>query len=346
MSAPSSVRSASQGWNPTTKRYDVHRFDNYGAWLDRENKSKAGKLGRPLGWGFADPKPPAVAPEEKPFYVQEFSFTSGESVMREYKHMKSQFRLEAGRTDAHHFPNLGGIREDSHYADCRRRSCHVDPTRWKPVSGDDALREAVSDDMVLQRLAAEKGENLKYVDPELLAMQQIEPRLDAAAVRELRKEERVDFSCMELPPQARMGLYPDGKNPTQELAASKTRWALSGNAAPPPPPPEPPEGGHGMPPPQPDPRESRGKWGWCLGGRAAPYLGEISTEEKQMIMTKSLPELIPGHSLMGGNLGGEVSPFHGLQTRKFGGRHWDGRMRGGPLARSGWAGTFPSRELK
>lgn len=282
--------------------------------------------------------------------------TSGESVLREYKHIKSQFKFETSRTDAHHYPNLGGVKEDSHYADCRRRSCHVDPHRWNHVTGNEKLRDAVSDEMVLQRIASEKGEGLKYADPELMKMLESEPKLDAEAVRALRKDQRVDFSCMELPPAAREGLKPTPRHGgnmvmhhgsiTETASASQSKWALSGSAVPPPPPPEPPEGGHGMPPPQPDPMVARGKWGWCLGGKPPPFLGAISEEEKMMITTKSLPDLMPGASLMGGNLGGEVSPFHGLQVRKFGARGtWDGRMRGGVLARHNWAGTFPDNSM-
>merc|ERR1719313_1369175 len=125
----------------------------------------------------------------------------------------------------------------------------------------------------------------------LMKMLETEPRLDVEAVRALRKDDRVDFSCMELPPQVKPGLHPEGKNPTEGTASSSTsKWALSGSVVPPPPPPEGAEGGHGMPPPPaPDPRESRGKWGWCLGGRPPPYLGELPAEEKELIMTKSLP---------------------------------------------------------
>jgi len=325
--------------------YDRHRFDNYSAWLDREDKLKAGKDKKPLGWGFCDPKPPAPHKDERPFVVVEQGMVSGQMLLRKYEHLDSAFPTEGERANPWHYPNDSGLQDHHHYGDHRRRSCHVDPHRWKPLPGDAILRDAVSDATVTAKMFAEKGERRRPVPPDMLALREAHVTLDPNAIRELKKDERVDFSCMDVPTR-------ELHTPTSRSSASRgglqtpKRWALSGTNAPPIPPPGPAEGGHGMPPPVVDESAPKGKWGWCMSGRPTKGLGISSPEEQEMIRTRSLPVMIAGSSMLVGNLGGEQSAFHGMHTRKFGPTRWDGRMRGGRLARDGWAGTFPAKEAR
>eukprot|EP00442_Polarella_glacialis_P038533 CAMPEP_0115068566 /NCGR_PEP_ID=MMETSP0227-20121206/12043_1 /TAXON_ID=89957 /ORGANISM="Polarella glacialis, Strain CCMP 1383" /LENGTH=182 /DNA_ID=CAMNT_0002454811 /DNA_START=120 /DNA_END=668 /DNA_ORIENTATION=+ len=92
-------------------------------------------------------------------------------------------------------------------------------------------------------------------------------------------------------------------------------------------------------------------WGWCMGGRQQPALGDglqkshsntslhrpvsfPADNEQSMGLSRS-----ESTSRMQSEPHGET-PFFG-EPRAFGDNGWDGRMRGGGLARSGWAGTFP-----
>eukprot|EP00747_Dinoflagellata_sp_TGD_P191750 gnl/TRDRNA2_/TRDRNA2_55572_c0_seq1.p1 gnl/TRDRNA2_/TRDRNA2_55572_c0~~gnl/TRDRNA2_/TRDRNA2_55572_c0_seq1.p1 ORF type:complete len:243 (+),score=20.77 gnl/TRDRNA2_/TRDRNA2_55572_c0_seq1:64-792(+) len=76
-------------------------------------------------------------------------------------------------------------------------------------------------------------------------------------------------------------------------------------------------------------------WDWCLKGRQqmvspADAKAESPTGQK---MEKSQSD--------SGLLASNANPgFHG-ERRQFGQGVWDPRMRGGKLARDGWAGTFP-----
>mmetsp|Transcript_108979 Transcript_108979/g.307149 ORF Transcript_108979/g.307149 Transcript_108979/m.307149 type:complete len:334 (-) Transcript_108979:165-1166(-) len=312
--------------------YSRHRFDNYSAWLDREHRLRALKENKHLGWGYDVPKKPAPPREPRKFHVLENAFTSGQLLTREYEHKESSFKCETNRADAHHYPNYMGVREDHHYMDHRRRSCHPDPSRWKPLPGDAILRDAVSDEMVQTRITAEKGERRRHIPPEVLAMREAEVRLDASSVRELKKDERVDLSCVDMPNREN----PEKPSP----AVSRTRWALSGNpAAPPPAPNEPPAAASSSSKAQ-DP-----KWSWCLGGR--PSNAEtITPQEMNIVKSRSLPTVLPGQSMLVGNNGLDATAFHGVTTRSFGSQRVDYRMRGGRLARDGWAGTFPEREKR
>lgn len=330
---------SSRGSNASDRAgFNRHRFDNYGAWLDREDRLKAQAKGKLPPWGYSSPKQPAPPRVERPFEVQEYTFTGAVLVTREYEQIQSSFKCEANRSDAHHYPNYMGVQDATHYADHRRRSCNPDSSRWTPLPGDKVLADAVSDEAVRCKVRQEKGETRVNIPPELLALQQGNPQLSRHAVQELRKEpERVDMSCMELPPQVTAVRTPGRSDAGGSPNLSKTNWAMSGNNAPPPPPPEPPEGGRGMPPST----EKKGpKWQWCIGGKPPPESQAQSPEIQNMIRTNSLPLMLPGHSFLIGNIGGESSAFHGV-PRSFGGAKFDGRMRGGLLARNGFAGTFP-----
>lgn len=95
------------------------------------------------------------------------------------------------------------------------------------------------------------------------------------------------------------------------------------------------------------PRDEKGGWGWCVQGRppielsalkkslsAADVRSElgadvgVSTEEARTQLEEEGP------------LDEAEKPFYG-EARAYGDEVWDGRMRGGELARNGWAGTFP-----
>lgn len=85
-------------------------------------------------------------------------------------------------------------------------------------------------------------------------------------------------------------------------------------------------------------RSDPGKdWRWCLGGRqseapkASKLWLEAETTYKELGRSTSEPNFQPGVA---------PEPFYG-EPRDFGLGVWDGRMRGGPNARNGWAGTFP-----
>eukprot|EP00928_Gymnodinium_smaydae_P048495 TRINITY_DN32425_c0_g1_i1.p1 TRINITY_DN32425_c0_g1~~TRINITY_DN32425_c0_g1_i1.p1 ORF type:complete len:350 (+),score=48.54 TRINITY_DN32425_c0_g1_i1:87-1136(+) len=342
-------------------RYNRHRFDNYSAWLDRAEKEKRQQVGKPFGWGYAAPKPVAKPKPEKPFYVLEPSFTSSTMTLRKYNQIESAFPCENERADGHHYPNAMNLQDEHHYGDYRRRSQHHDPSRWKPLPGDKILRDAVSDEMVTSRLQAEKGETRKPVDPKMLALLNDEVRLSAHSVRELQTDDRVDFSCMTVPTRdhpsrlessrshapndSLMRLSGGMSQASKSMSMSQSKWALSGAAVPPPPPPEPEDGPrHGAPPMPKDP-DADHRWKWCLGGRKPPDLGP-SEEHNQLVSSRSVPVIIPGKSLLVGNMGNEARPFHGLATRTYGPSRCDPRMRGGSLARGGWAGTFPEVEAK
>eukprot|EP00927_Polykrikos_kofoidii_P038670 TRINITY_DN33086_c0_g1_i1.p1 TRINITY_DN33086_c0_g1~~TRINITY_DN33086_c0_g1_i1.p1 ORF type:complete len:367 (-),score=56.31 TRINITY_DN33086_c0_g1_i1:101-1147(-) len=335
--------------NEGSAGFDKHRFDNYGGWLDREERLKAQSDGRNLGWGYANKRAPAQPQPEKPFSVLEPSFTSGELVTRKYEQIQSPFKCETNRSDLHHYPNYMNIKEEHHYSDHRRRSCNPDPTRWKPLPGDKALNDAVTDDMVRLRLAAEKGENRRHIDPKYLELLNSDVRLDAASVRELDKEQRVDLSCANLPQRERPDkrLADSRRSTPSSPANARSGWALSGNPNPPPPLNQ--DGSsRGMPPSPKNKGTSAadGKWGWCISPQPAPALGAVSAKEQSLIMSRSLPVMLPGNSLLIGNAGNATSSFHGVTTRKFGGDRWNGRMRGGSLAQQGWAGTFPEKEKR
>jgi len=337
--------------------YDRHRFDNPSAWLDREERSKARSEGRPLGYGYAEQRQPPTPLPEKPFYAQEYSFTSGKLVNRKYNAQANQYASETTRADPWHYPNALKTEDSHHFKDHRRRSQNYDPRFWQP---DPALSAAVPDSLVQHHLAAYRDEKRSHIDPakmEPLFSETVRPQ--PGTLHELN----VDLSCVSLP--AREG----GSSPSSRLPASRSSTARprggvgaggavssgrsSANAA---------SGGSGagggiagdeseamaagINPGDFGPRDKGDRWNWCMGGRKPAALGQPTAMDMHLTRTRSLPQALTGISTLSGNIGGPPSPFHGLHTRKFGTGTWDGRMRGGKLARDGWAGTFPSREIR
>mmetsp|Transcript_88191 Transcript_88191/g.273263 ORF Transcript_88191/g.273263 Transcript_88191/m.273263 type:complete len:325 (+) Transcript_88191:95-1069(+) len=318
--------------------FDNHRFDNPSAWLDREARARARAEGKPLGYGYAEPRKPPEPPQEKPFYSQEYSFTSGNLINRKYNQFQSNYKTEATRADPWHYPNSMKTEDADHFRNHKRRSQNCDPRFWKP---DPALSSGISEGDVQQKLAAERDEVRSNIDPkrmEILFADNVRPR--AQNLHELN----VDLSCISLP--AREG----GSSPSARAPHSVPRRPSSSV----------PSSSHGrrdddagptaagQPPGQFGPLENTGdaKWNWCMGGRPDVVLGQPSMRDMMLTKSRSLPQGLSGISTMAGNMGGTSSPFHGVHTRKFGKGIWDGRMRGGKLARDGWAGTFPSKEVR
>lgn len=297
-------------------RYNEHRFDNYGAWLEREDRLKAQSQGRPLGHGYAEPKPPPPPPEERPFYVLEESFTSGLLINRKYDQLQHKFPTEITRADPWHFPNVQELQEKDHFRDWRRRTQHTDPTRWQV---DPELRAAVPEKMVKHHIAKERREIRANIDP-----QKMEPMFSSTVRPEPKTlhELNVDLSCVDGPAReignAAVGRLKSAAS--QHSSASKFA-AAKGRS---------------------DMMDSR--FGWCLGGRK-PLNTQPNPMEMEMIKSRSLPEMrLNGTSTLSGNQGGESSAFYGEPSRRFGENTFDGRMRGGKHARDGFAGTFPNLE--
>lgn len=300
--------------------FDRHRFDNYSAWLDREGRLKAKAEGRLLGHGYAEPRPPPPAKEERPFYVLEPAFTSGIMVNRKYEMVDPVFKCETERSDPYHYPNHMEVRESQHFQDGRRRSQNVDPREWKP---NPAFAEVVTDDMVKMQLSAHLGEARSYTDPKMMnALFDEGIRPQAHTLSELN----CDVSCIDLPAREG-GLISSRAKPSAAPRAPAGRAAAKRAT------------------PQRD-------WNWCMGPRQTlPFHSEMSEHEKSLIKSQSLPQMTLANqpSMLAGNLGGASSAtFHGLHTRKFGSGKMphapDLRMRGGRLAKDGWAGTFPTSD--
>lgn len=296
-------------------RFDNHRFDNYSSWLDREERLKARRQGRPLGHGFSEPKPPPEPRPEKPFTVMEAAFTSGLMVQRQYnQHAGTLYKTEGERSDPYHYPNFLEVKDEMHYEDARRRSQNVDPREWKP---DPKMASVVTDDMVKVQLSAHLGEARKYIDPKLMSGLFDEGvRPTARNLHELN----ADMSCLDLP--------------KHEGGSATTRAAIRIGRGP--------TGPAGKP---------SGQWSWCLGPRQQlSFDRPINPAEAELVRSQSLPQmtLAQGNqpSMLAGNLGGSsTATFHGLHTRKFGGQEHL-RMRGGTLAEARWAGTFPDLEAR
>lgn len=297
----------------TDECYDRHRFDNYGAWLDLEGRRAKKKTGiTHLGFGYAIPKPPQPPKAERPFYVQEYSMTSGMLVNRKYNQSETSFRSEKMRTDPYHGPNTLDVQDADHYKDHRRRIQHSDPRMWKV---DPVLRAAVSDEQVEQIARAERGESRMYPDKNILSIlfgEDIKPK------KESFKELNVDLSCLDLP--------------VQEGGTIKSR----GNQA---------ERKNFMPdhdPPVDESTMNESKWNWCRGGRKLlenPNM-PLSPERSQLLRSTSLPQTWAAASMLPGADGAPAAPYYGLGTRRFGDTGgWDGRMKGSKLARNKWAGT-------
>jgi len=226
--------------------FDHHRFDNYGAWLDRELRNKRQAMGKAGGFGFAVPRPPAPARKEKPFVVQETSMTSGLLVKRRYAQKDTDYPLDAVRSDPYHFPNHLNVEDEMHYEDRRARSQHIDPrVREKlEIPRDKALREAVPEEMV-QNIIMSNVKDMKYkVDPDVLAIQ-FDPNIRPQ--RETVRKLNVDLSCVDLPAK---------EKPESTSAASRI------------------------------PPGHLRDWKWCLGGRkplAPPDHGDVNIHKSQSL---------------------------------------------------------------
>jgi hypothetical protein len=296
----------------THQNYDRHRFDNYTAWLDREARNKAKAEGKPLGFGFSIPRQPKPPRQERPFWVIENAMASGQLVHRKYDQTETSYQCETMRSDPYHYPNHMEVKDSEHYKDHRRRTQNTDPSRWVV---DPKLRDAVPDWMVDQQVKAHRGETRIPVDPNLMAVlfgDDIRPQ------KETVKQLNCDLSCIDLP--EREGGRPHGAFSQASPSTSNPPSANQGDF----------------------------NWRWCLGGRPTPPdpRGELTDEQSQMLKSQSLPSMLSGKSMLIGAEGAEASPFHGSSTRRFGQGNWDGRMRGGKLARDGWAGSFPEKEAR
>uniref|UniRef100_A0A7S2KZJ8 Uncharacterized protein n=1 Tax=Zooxanthella nutricula TaxID=1333877 RepID=A0A7S2KZJ8_9DINO len=294
----------------TESRFDRHRFDNHTAWLDREGRRKAKAEGRSLGFGYAEPRAPPPAKQERPFYVLEPAFTSGLMVNRKYNMIESNYKSETERSDPHHYPNYLEVTDAQHFGDFRRRSQNVDPREWKP---NPAFADIVTDDMVKQQLSAHLGEARKQYDPKMVATlfdDQVRPQAHTL------KELNCDVSCLDLPTR-------EGGPISGRVGASPT---AAGRA----------------------PRGDWG-W-CMGGRKAPALDRPMDEAAKTLAKTQSLPQMALANqpSMLHGNLGGSAeATFHGVHTRKFGGGKLpeapDLRMRGSTLAQTGWAGTFPAQ---
>mmetsp|Transcript_119980 Transcript_119980/g.373673 ORF Transcript_119980/g.373673 Transcript_119980/m.373673 type:complete len:329 (-) Transcript_119980:9-995(-) len=323
--------------------YDRHRFDNPSAWLDREERARARAEGKPLGFGYAEPKEHVQPPPAKPFCAQEYSFTSGLLVNRHYKQFQSPFTTEGTRADPWHYPNAMKTQDEDHFKSHKRRSQNCDPRFWKP---DPALSGGVSEHAVMQRLAADRDEVRLNLDPKRLdALFNENVRPSAETLHELN----VDLSVACLPAREG-GSSPSSRAPKgapvlppssrgHSSAAPSARGGRAGEEAP------------AVPAGQlkdfgPLKKDKDSRWNWCMGGRPDLTLGQPTMRDMHLTKSRSVPTMLGGISTLTGNIGNPSSPFHGQHTRKFGVGNWDGRMRGGKLARDGWAGTFPSKEAR
>lgn len=231
-----------------------------------------------------------------------------------------------------------------HFEDRRSRSAHTDPGQKKaeaPRPIDKDLKDAVSDEMVKDRLRAMRAEKLVDIDPESLAVltdKNIRPTAQHF------KDLNVDMSCFVLPNRERKG--EELRSPTSEqepLRNSAHPLAFRPAAG---------AGAKGAKVPQ----APQGRWDWAMGPRGRPVTPEkIGNTERNLVKTKSTPSLISGRSMLGG---GRACPqmtknahFHGVnwdprQNRTFGVANPTStqslRMRGGQSAMDGFAGSSPS----
>jgi len=303
-------RAAGDFGNESHEYYNRHRFANPSAWLDQQDRNRKKAEGKPLGYGFPVPKPQPPPREEKPFTVVEPSFTSGWMCHRKYNQFASGYATDNVRTDPYHYPNALEVKDADHYKDNRRRSQNCDPHTWKP---DPKLKDVVSDEMVQQHLLAHKGETRAKIDAaamEPLFNDMIRPNPDGL---------NVDLSCADLRENGGRG------STSRTRASGGSGHEGSANVE-----------GHLV--------SGKPEWKWCLGGRKLMEQSEPTPEEVKLIRSQSLPQMFSTTSTLSGNIGGDATAFHGLNTRKFGIAHTDPRMRGGKLARDGWAGTFPAKE--
>jgi len=160
--APKLSRTQSHPSKMTDDTFDHHRFDNYTAWIDlqerAERKSRSvffHEESKDKIYGFSNE--PAVItvvdPVKKPFKVTENSFTSGEVVTRQYDENAavSDGKFEVIRSDPFHFPNVVATTKTDHWGDYRSGSRDpfiIKPQLVRPL--DKELRDAVPDSAVKQ----------------------------------------------------------------------------------------------------------------------------------------------------------------------------------------------------
>jgi hypothetical protein len=303
--------------------FNHHRFDNHSSWLDREIRNKRRLRGEPAGHGFAIPREPAPARQERPFIVQEYGMTSGLLLKRRYAQRDTDYPLECERSDPYHFPNHLQVENAMHYEDRRARSQHIDPrVRAKnEIPRDKVLRDAVPEEMVKNIIAASGGDKdmKNKPDPDVMAIQ-FDPnmRLQKETVKELN----VDLSCCDLPAREKPDPITIRRSTDVDLHAGEQVGKRRTDVA------------------QSRPIYGR-DWNWCLGGRrpvTPPNHGCVEIHK-----STSLPGMLSGKSLLSHQPGAVPGAFHGST---YSASEANARMRGGRNAEGGVAGTFPDREAR
>jgi ribosomal protein L12E/L44/L45/RPP1/RPP2 len=270
--------------------YSLHRFDNHSAWLDRELRAKRRVRGEHKGFGFPIQRAPAPPREERPFYVQEAGFTSGQLLNRKYEQLETSYKLEKVRTDPYHYPNQMRVEEKQHYEDRRARSQHIDPTRRKELPRDMVLKEAVPEEMIQNTLMANYKDMKYQIDQDILnILVDKNVRPEPATIKELN----VDLSCVDLPAREKRG---------EESAAAAAQAASKST-------------------------KGAGKdWTWCLGGRK-PFVPP-DFFDTNLNRSQSLGSTLAGRSMLSHQIGVQPGPFYGSthdmkdsNTRIRGGRN-------------------------
>jgi len=139
------------------EEFNHHRFDNYTAWLDREERKKQKIRKINFGeessvYGYQPPCDIVFKKREKsPFKVDERSFTSGEVVSRNYdkNFALNNSDFEAVRTDPFHYPNTVGCTSKSHWDDYRsgsRNPYFIKESLRRPL--DEELYNSVPESLV------------------------------------------------------------------------------------------------------------------------------------------------------------------------------------------------------
>ncbi|CAD7943513.1 unnamed protein product [Amoebophrya sp. A25] len=211
-------------------RFDRQRFENYTAWLDTQSRAMqksetyffGRKVEKPL-YGFEPPRELFQKDkQEKPFVIQEPSFTSGTVCARKYdkNYIVTDDKLEDLRADPYHEPNFMAIKTKDHFGDHRSGSRHPMkerlPQLWRPV--DKELRKAVPQEMVDSWMKANGGDSKKSnkTDPTFQVLfrsdNDVLARSNAQRIRELN----LDTSTTALPhylEEQKKGLPPPPEPP-------------------------------------------------------------------------------------------------------------------------------------
>lgn len=157
------------------EEFNHHRFDNYTAWLDLQQraaqKSKKhffGEVPKEVLYGFDEGEPVDYKPREKsPFKVREPAFTSGLKVSRKYDKNAtlSDMPIDFQRTDPFHFPNTVGSTAKCHWEDYRsgnRNPEFIKECLKRPL--DKELYAQVSDEQVKDLYKKQTTGKAKPVD--------------------------------------------------------------------------------------------------------------------------------------------------------------------------------------